>query len=182
MAMENPAVTGHHKYLYEAIIVSNKYQTNDRSIEELYNDYRDLIYRVALRVTRNAGDAEDVVQNIFLRMVQTGKQPDVGSCAVGYFRRAATNAAIDLIRKRAQRAETDLQPWYPAADQALVEERYVREALDKLTPKDANLCEMHYRGGYLYHELAEHFGIPVGTVKSRLHRIRGELQTELKAA
>jgi RNA polymerase sigma-70 factor (ECF subfamily) len=170
------------QYFHGATIVSNNYKEAEVPIEDLYADYRDLIYHVALRVTHNTGDAEDVVQNVFLRMMQTDKQPDVGRCAVGYFRRAAMNAAIDLIRKRTQRAETELQPWYPAAEQAFVEGQVVREALDKLTPKDASLCEMHYRGGYLYHELAEHFGIPVGTVKSRLHRIRGELQMELQAA
>jgi RNA polymerase sigma-70 factor (ECF subfamily) len=180
--MANLPISINAEYFHGAIIVSNNYKQSGVSIEELYADYRDLIYHVALRVTRNSGDAEDVVQNVFLRMMQTDKQPDVGRCAVGYFRRAATNAAIDLIRKRTQRAETDLQPWYPAAEQTFVEEQYVREALDKLTPKDASLCEMHYHGGYLYHELAEHFGIPVGTVKSRLHRIRGELQMELRAA
>jgi len=141
-----------------------------------------LIYFVAFRVTRNAVDAEDVVQNVFLRMMRTDKQPDVGRCAVAYFSRAATNAAIDLIRKRTQRAETDLQPWYSVAEHAFVEDHDVRQALHKLAPTDATLCEMHYRDGYLYHELAEHFGIPVGTVKSRLHRIRGELQNELQAA
>jgi len=180
--MANLPISIDSQYFHPAIILANNYHKAEVPIEQLYADYRDLIYHVALRVTHNAGDADDVVQNVFLRMMQTDKQPDVGRCAVGYFRRAATNAAIDLIRKRTQRAETDLQPWYPAAEQTFVEEQYVREALDKLTPKDATLCEMHYRGGYLYHELAEHFGIPVGTVKSRLHRIRGELQMELQAA
>jgi RNA polymerase sigma factor (sigma-70 family) len=180
--MENTPVTNRGDYLREAIIVSDKYQAPDVPIEELYAAYRDLIYSVAIRVTRNAVDAEDVVQNVFLRMMRTDKQPDVERGAVAYFRRAATNAAIDLIRKRAQRAETDLQPWYPAAEQIFADERHVRQALAKLTPKDASLCEMHYRDGYLYHELAQHFGIPVGTVKSRLHRIRGELQYELQAA
>jgi RNA polymerase sigma-70 factor (ECF subfamily) len=180
--MANLPISINAEYFHRAIIVSDNYREPEIPIEQLYADYRDLIYHVALRVTHNASDAEDVVQNVFLRMMQTDKQPDVGRCAVGYFRRAAMNAAIDLIRKRSQRAETELQPWYPAAGETFVEEQYVREALDKLTPKDASLCEMHYRGGYLYHELAEHFGIPVGTVKSRLHRIRGELQMELQAA
>jgi RNA polymerase sigma-70 factor, ECF subfamily len=182
MAMANPTVSINPEYFHEAIIVSDNYWEAAIPIEQLYADYRDLIYHVALRVTHNANDAEDVVQNVFLRMIQTDKQPDVGRCAVGYFRRAAMNAAIDLLRKRTQRAETDLQPWYPAPAQTFVEDQYIRQAIGKLTPKDASLCEMHYRGGYLYHELAEHFGIPVGTVKSRLHRIRGELQTELQAA
>ncbi len=135
-----PISISNAEYFHPAIIVPNNYRETEVPIEELYAGYRDLIYRVALRVTRNAGDAEDVVQNVFLRMMQTDKQPDVGRCAVAYFRRAATNAAIDLMRKRAQRAETDLQPWYSVAEQTFVEEQYVREAIDKLTPKDASLC------------------------------------------
>lgn len=179
--MANLPVTIRSTYFHAATIAIDNYRETKVPIDELYADYRDLIYHVAYRVTRNTGDAEDVVQNVFLRMMRNETQPDVGRCAVAYFRRAATNAAIDLIRMRAQRAETDLQPWYPAPDQALVEEHYVRQAIDKLTPPDASLCEMHYRDGYLYHELADHFGIPIGTVKSRLHRIRGELQNELQA-
>jgi RNA polymerase sigma factor (sigma-70 family) len=170
------------EYLHEAIIDASDYQKTGIPIEDLYAAYRDLIYFVAFRVTRNAVDAEDVVQNVFLRMMRTDKQPDAGRCAVAYFRRTATNAAIDLIRKRTQRRETDLQPWYSVAEHTFVEEHDVRQALNKLAAIDATLCEMHYRDGYLYHELAEHFGIPVGTVKSRLHRIRGELQNELRAA
>ena len=100
MAMENLTVSINTEYFHPAIIVSDNYREPELSIEQLYADYRDLIYHVALRVTHNAGDAEDVVQNVFLRMIQTDKQPDVGRCAVGYFRRAAMNAAIDLIRKR----------------------------------------------------------------------------------
>jgi RNA polymerase sigma-70 factor, ECF subfamily len=169
------------EYFYGANIVSSNYM-DPVWIEELYTAHRQLIYHVALRITRNTADAEEVVQNVFLRMMRNDRQPDVGRCAVAYFRRAAMNTAIDLIRKRAHRSETNLESWYPAPQQTFVEEQHVRQALGKLTPKDASLCELHYRDGYLYHELAEHFGIPIGTVKSRLHRIRGELENELQAA
>jgi RNA polymerase sigma factor (sigma-70 family) len=114
--------------------------------------------------------------------MRTDKRPDVGRCATAYFRRAATNTAIDLIRQRATRAETTLPPFHPAAQQTLLEHRHVRQVLGKLAPKDATLFELHYSNGYLYRELAERFGLQVGTVKSRLHRIRAELQDELQAA
>jgi RNA polymerase sigma-70 factor, ECF subfamily len=152
----------------------------DSWIETLYASHRDFIFRVALSVTRNAGDAEDVVQNVFLRMIRNDTGPAVGSCPVAYLRRAAVHTAIDLIRKRTQRAETDLPPDFPAAGQKLAEQRHVRQVLDKLPPKYAALFEMHCRG-YLYLELAERFGMEVGTVKSRLHRIRAVLQKELEA-
>lgn len=149
-------------------------------IETLYANHRDFILRVALRLTRNPGDAEDVVQNVFLRMIRNDTGPAVGSCPVAYLRRATIHTAIDLIRKRTQRAETDLPPDFPAAEQKLAQQRHVRQVLDKLPPKYATLFEMHCRG-YLYLELAERFGMQVGTVKSRLHRIRAVLQKELEA-
>jgi len=154
--------------------------TTDSGIETLYSNHRDFLFRVALRVTRNAGDAEDVVQNVFLRMMRNDTGPEAGSSPVAYLRRAAVHTAIDLIRKRAQRAETDLPRHLPAAEQKFAERRHVRQALDKLPPKHAALFEMHCRG-YVYLELAERFGMEVGTVKSRLHRIRAVLQKELEA-
>jgi RNA polymerase sigma-70 factor, ECF subfamily len=154
--------------------------TAESWIETLYSNHRDFIFRVALRVTRNAGDAEDVVQNVFLRMMRNDTGPEVGSFPAAYLRRATVHTAIDLIRKRAQRAETDLPLHLPAAEQKLAEQRHVRQVLDKLPPKHAALFEMHCRG-YLYLELAERFGMEVGTVKSRLHRIRAVLQKELEA-
>ena len=172
-------------YFHKSSVVSSNYPDPDlqtRWLEDLYAAYRDFIYRVAYRVTHNSGDAEDVVQNVFLRMMRTGKRPDVGHSAEGYLRRAATNAAIDLIRKRTQRAETNLAPWHSAAEETFLERQHVERVLGKLAPKDASLFELHYDCGYLYEELAGRFGIPVGTVKSRLHRIRAELQEELRAA
>jgi RNA polymerase sigma-70 factor, ECF subfamily len=165
----------------ENVVASNHLGvTSDNWIETLYSNHRDFIFRVALRVTRNIGDAEDVVQNVFLRMMRNDTGPEVGSSPVAYLRRAAVHTAIDLIRKRAQRAETGLPLHLPAAEQKLAEQGHVRQALDKLPPKHAALFEMHCRG-YLYLELAERFGMQVGTVKSRLHRIRAVLQRELEA-
>jgi RNA polymerase sigma-70 factor (ECF subfamily) len=179
------AIPSSHSIQYlrsESIVFSNHPEmTTDGWIEALYANHRDFIFRVALRVTRNADDAEDVVQNVFLRMIKNDTRPDVGRCAVSYFKRAAVNTAIDLIRKRTQRAETELLPYFPAADQTLVEQRHVQQVLDQLPPKYAALFEQHCRG-YLYQELAERFGMQVGTVKSRLHRIRAVLQKDLEAA
>lgn len=172
------------QYLHRASVALDNYleQVTHASIEELYGNHRDSLYRIALRVTRNADDAEDVVQNVFLRMLRNERQPDLGRCAAPYLKRAATNAAIDLIRKRTQRAETDLPPYHRAAEPTFVEQHHVRQVLGTLPPQNAQLFELHYRGGYLYEELAQRFGLQVGTVKSRLHRIRAALQKELRAA
>jgi RNA polymerase sigma-70 factor (ECF subfamily) len=168
--------------LQNAIVSVGKFCDDDASLEELYAHHRNFTYRVALRVMRNADDAEDVVQNVFLRMMKNGKRLDADCSATAYLRRAATNAAIDLIRKRNHRAETDLPAYHPAAEQSVMEKHYVRQVLDKLPSQHAEMFEMHYREGYAYEALAESFGVQVGTVKSRLHRIRAALQKELQAA
>lgn len=67
--MANLSIANQLQYFHKAIILQNNYHQPDAPIEELYAAYRDLIYRVALRVTRNRGDAEDVVQDVFLRLI-----------------------------------------------------------------------------------------------------------------
>jgi len=184
--MGTATISHHAQYLHTAIIADNNYEERTDELqtllEELYASQRDFIYRVALRVIRNADDAEDAVQNVFLRMMRNGKPPDVGSGAAAYWRRAAVNAAIDLIRKRTQRAETGLPPAHPAAEQRVMERHHVRQVIGKLPPENAELFELHYRGGYSYEELAERYGIQVGAIKSRLYRIRAALQKEMQAA
>lgn len=162
------------KYLREENIAMANYrqQKPQTFLEELYANHRNSIYRVALRVTHNPDDAEDAVQNVFLRMMRTEKRPDGARGAAAYLRRAATNAAVDVIRERTHRAETNILPFHPAANPTLLEQQQVRQVLDNLPHANARLLELHYRDGYLYEELAALFGIPVGTVKSRLHSIR----------
>ena len=70
------------RYLHTAII-----EENNHSVAELYAHHRDFLYRVAMRMLRNADDAEDVVQNVFLRMMRNDHAPDEGRSAVGYLRR-----------------------------------------------------------------------------------------------
>ena len=150
-------------------------------LEDLYRQHRDAMYGAALRVVRNGGDAEDVVQTVFLRMIRNEVLPEAGCNVSAYFRRAATNAAIDMVRKRAQMAETELPVSHPGPRETAEGVRYVRQVLGKLPPQSAELFEMHSRG-YQYDELARRFGIEIGTVRSRLHRIRAALQRELQVA
>ncbi len=165
------------QYLHSAKVVrSNHEQGPSLSMDELYSSYRDFIYRVALRVTHNAYDAEDIVQNVFLRMLRNRTGPEEGRSAGGYFRRSATNASIDLIRTRTQRAEAELEAHYPAPEQTALEQRYVSQVLDQLPGENSALFQLYYQDGYVYEELADRFNMKVGTVKSRLHRIRAALQ------
>ncbi len=164
------------QYLQDGNVV-----TDNHNLDQLYATHRDFIFRVALSITRNAHDAEDIVQNVFLRMLRNRRGPEEGRPATGYFRRSATNAAIDLIRSRTQRAEEELESYYPAPEQTVAEQRYVGQVLHQLSLENAMLFQLQYRDGYEYSELAERLEIPVGTVKSRMHRIRAALQEALQS-
>ena len=69
--------------------------------QDLYERYSESVYRAALRVTGNPADAEDVLQNVFLRIFENRLVVDPERSPEGYLRRAATNASIDLLRRNA---------------------------------------------------------------------------------
>jgi RNA polymerase sigma-70 factor (ECF subfamily) len=147
------------------------------TFQQLYQQYAATVYRTALRVTGNPADAEDVLQSVFLRLWNQGGALELAYSSEHYLRRAATNAGIDIIRKRQSQKETALENSperaTPAKDAVLKE--MVRQALAKLDPEDAELFTLRNVDGFSYEELAALFGIERGTVASRLHRIRQDL-------
>ena len=147
--------------------------------QDLYQRYSDAVYRTALRVTGNTADAEDVLQTVFLRLMRGGAAPDPDGSPEQYLRRAATNASIDLIRRKNWLAETALDETHPGREStALLKER-LRRALAKLPIDDAELFVLCYLEGYTYDELAAQFELERGTVASRLSRIRAVLRQSL---
>jgi RNA polymerase sigma-70 factor (ECF subfamily) len=148
---------------------------------EFYQIYSESVYRTALRVTGNPTDAEDVLQNVFLRFLKRKVTLDPDRSPKAYMRRVATNASIDLLRRKAARPETELDEGRDksAPKSSPVLKEMLRNALAKLPPQDGELFVLCYLEGYTYEELADQFGIERGTIASRLHRIRTVLKKEL---
>ena len=148
---------------------------------DLYQAHADLVYRAALRVTGNPADAEDVLQTVFLRILHHQERIDPARSPESYLRRAATNAGIDVIRRRGTRAEAPIERGEQQASPAsepLLKER-LRRALAQLPPRDAELFSLRYLEGLSNGELAELFGMEKATVAVRLHRIRLALQEQI---
>src|SRR5258707_999694 len=160
---------------------ARSFVTPPPGFDDIYKRYSGSVYRAALRVTGNTADAEDVLQNVFLRMINNRVALDEASSPEYYLRRAATNASIDLLRRKNCLAETEIdeaRDYGGRESTALLKER-LRRALAKLPAADAELFVLCYLEGYSYDELAEQFQIERGTVASRLHRIRAVLQKQL---
>ena len=149
---------------------------------ELYERHYDAVFRAALRVTGNPADAEDVLQTVFLRALTHSGDAAAAPQLAAYFRRAAVNAAVDLLRRRAVHAESvfdDGAPHAASRPPSLLKER-LRRAIATLDSDDATLFLLRHVEGLSNEELAGMFGLEKNNVAVRLHRIRHRLQAEME--
>jgi RNA polymerase sigma-70 factor, ECF subfamily len=150
-------------------------------LAELYERHYEAVFRAALRVTGNPADAEDVLQIVFLRFLARAGDAGVAATPAAYFRRAAVNAAVDLLRRRAVRAEAvydDRAPHAAVPPPSLLKER-LRRAIATLESEDASLFLLRHVEGLSIEELAGIFQLEKNNVAVRLHRIRHRLQSEM---
>jgi RNA polymerase sigma-70 factor (ECF subfamily) len=148
----------------------------------LYERHFEAVFRTALRVTGRPADAEDVLQTVFLRLLSGTEHDEAARRPAAYFRRAAANAAVDLLRRRAVRAETAYDDTAPhaAVESALLLKEQLRRAIATLDHEDATLFVLRFVEGLSNQELAEMFQLEKNNVAVRLHRIRLRLQAEME--
>lgn len=149
---------------------------------ELYESHFAAVYRTALRITGNPADAEDALQTVFLRVLNHQGRLNSEQMPEAYFRRAAVNAAIDLLRRRI--ADTAIQlddlSGYAAKESSTLLKEQLRRALASLEHSDAVMFLLRYVEGFSNGELAEMFGLEKNNIAVRLHRIRQTLQAEME--
>ena len=132
---------------------------------------------MAYRVLRDRDLAEDAVQEAFVDLWKTAKGFDPARSSVrGWICVLAHRRAVDLARREARRrladghaGELDAES-YSAEDAVLLrlEQHSVQAALKQLNDRHRELLELAYYGGLTQSQLAERFGLPLGTVKSRM--------------
>jgi RNA polymerase sigma-70 factor (ECF subfamily) len=164
-------------------------ETERDSIAALFDQHHERVFRVARRITGSNEDAEDVVQTVFLRILRREEGPLREDDASSYLHRAATNAALDLLRRRkAARVETigdaerfqDRTPGPDSLHVASTIRDRVREALAELNPRAAEIFVLRYFDGYGNREIARLLDTSWSTIAVTLHRTRAKLQKDLK--
>ena len=151
-------------------------------LAELYERHYEAVFRAALRVTGRPADAEDILQTVFLRVLAQGGDVQNVELPAAYFRRAAVNAAVDVLRRRQLHGESVYDEGAPhAAVQApyLLKER-LRRAIATVDSEDASLFLLRHVEGLSIEELAGMFHMEKNNVSVRLHRIRLRLQAEME--
>jgi RNA polymerase sigma-70 factor, ECF subfamily len=148
----------------------------------MYQRHGEAVFRTALRVTGRPADAEDVLQTVFVRLLSGTEHEEAARRPAAYFRRAAVNAAVDLLRRRTIRAETAYDDTAPhaAIESAVLLKEQLRRAIATLDREDATLFVLRFVEGLSNQELAEAFQLEKNNVAVRLHRIRLRLQAEME--
>jgi RNA polymerase sigma-70 factor (ECF subfamily) len=151
-------------------------QRDENAMEELFRRYSGPVYSVALRVLHDTGQAEDVLQEVFLQLWRnpTAFVQDRGSLGA-WLVVVARNRAIDLLRRRKPSDSVDdvvLASSINVADEAErnVMMEKVRRALAELPPEQRNSLELAYFEGLSHTEIASRTGDPLGTVKTRIRQ------------
>jgi RNA polymerase sigma-70 factor (ECF subfamily) len=162
-------------------------------LAELYDRHGRLVYSLALRIVRDGGDAEDIVQEVFSQVWRQSARFDVtrGNVAAWLVTLTRTRA-IDLLRRRRVRADVSV-PTNPddRADQAPGQDvqvewqsraAQVKRALDALPPLQRMAVELAFYDGLTHAEIAEQLEVPLGTVKTRVRQGLLKLRESLAGA
>ena len=164
-----------------------------QALAELYDRYGGIVFRLILRMVRDTGTAEDLVQETFLRVWNRAGGFDSGRGAVGpWLLAVARNRAIDHLRSRAGRGENHIElnetenPALfadPPADPLHFDTvRHVQRALERLTPQQREAIELAYFEGMSQSEIAQRMQQPLGTVKTWMRRALEQMREGLPAA
>jgi len=163
---------------------------------ELVRRYQDRLYNTVYRLVDSAEDAQDVVQESFLHAYQSLDRFKRDSQFFTWLYRIAVNLAISLQRKQRSTVRLQLnrdgqgsvpEPTdssdFSQPDQALEradEERRIQAALNRLSPEHRAVLILKDLEEQKYETMAEILQVPVGTIRSRLHRARLELREVLE--
>ncbi|MCX6247817.1 MAG: sigma-70 family RNA polymerase sigma factor [Bacteroidetes bacterium] len=172
-------------------------QGDQKAYAELLNNYRDSLYFMLLKMTKNPSDAEDLTIEAFGKAFKNLHQYTIEYAFSTWLFRIAANNCIDYLRKRNRMQFTDeinhdgegtdgtsnFPSPHPGPDEMVIAKQKIqmmREVVEKLKPHYRELVEMRYFKELSYEEISAELDLPLGTVKAQLFRARDFLYNILK--
>ena len=141
----------------------------------LFHRYRDDVYRLAVNYTRSWQEAEDICQNVFLKLLE---QPQITpGKEKAWLMQVTANACRDLLKSSWWKRTVPLEQALQIPETQTDETIYL---LQKLPPRYRVVLYLHYYEQYTTPEIAQLLKIPTGTVSTRLKRGRDQLKSMLK--
>lgn len=162
---------------------------DERAIEQIYAEHGRIVFSLLLRMIGDRGEAEDVQQKVFTEVWRRGADYDPERASLRtWVMQIARSRAIDELRKRRPEpvAPDDIFPTDQLIDHGIIDELtdhwHIAQLLERLPREESALLRARFYGGKSQTEIADEFGIALGTVKMRmvdgLRRMRAMLEEE----
>lgn len=159
------------------------------AFDHLFNRYRDSVLQLYMQRTGgNRDDADDLIQETFLKVYLNLEKYNPAYTFGQWIFTIARNTFIDFIRKKqenlsidnVQGGRTPLSPQssFPTPEESIINRQQssqLEHYLDKMKPRYRRMIELRFYKDYSYEEIADELDIPIGTVKTQLHRAREQL-------
>ena len=173
--------------MFQATIVE-KCKANDRSAQlELYRKYCEGMYVVAMRFVKNADDAEDILQESFIKAFQKIHQFKGEVTFGAWLKRIVVNKCIDFLKSKKQKIVSLDESYIQLANEennwnvpSSISMEQVRSAIDELPCKYKYVVLMYLMEGYDHQEISEVLNISESACRTRLLRGKGQLKQLLK--
>ena len=156
---------------------------------ELVQRFQPTVYAVALARLRNAAEAEELAQDVFLHVMKKLPQLRDASCFAGWLRQITVRMAINRLTRRGPFQGVDAQVLeqaeaggaLPLEDMLRAEQRdALWDGLERLKPVDRETLVSFYIRGRSLKQMSRDFETPIGTIKRRLHVARNRLKKQLE--
>ena len=165
-------------------LVALSRQGDSAAFETLLNRYRDGIYKLYLnRTGGKKDDADDLLQETFIKVYINLHRYNAAYTFGQWVYTIARNTFVDYIRRRQDGLPIDEHFAAPASSAPTPEERFINlqqrtqieHYLERLTPRYRQLIRMRFFEEYSYEEIAAKLSLPLGTVKTQIHRAREQM-------
>ncbi len=161
------------------------------ALKELYEETARAVYGYSLSICQNPQDAEEIMQDTFLRIWQQADRYEADGKPMAWIFTIARNFCYMRLRRQNARLEDSLEElqegggvWEPGKNSPEIEQAAERQALlaamTFLTPEERQAIFLHVLGGMKHREIAEQTGVPLSTVLSRYRRGMEKLRQNLE--
>jgi RNA polymerase sigma-70 factor (ECF subfamily) len=181
----------------EQVLVDRISSGDSAAFQEFVDRYKKKIYYIAYDITGDQDDAEDVSQEVFIKVFRSLKTFRRNAKISSWLYQISVNASIDLLRKKSSKPEksmddierADIQESLPGSStrvqnpersaEDLIIQKHISEALQKVSPKERSVFVMRHYNELKIREIAEILKVSQGTVKALFYRATRKLRKEL---
>ena len=153
-----------------------------KAMETVYKGYKTSLFNLAYRFSRNHSSAEDLLQEIFIKVFSEIKQLRSRENLKSWMYRIAVNTCINFTRKKRVTKEislNDIEDVYGHEDESSLFMKYLEGAVQLLPPKQKSIFLLHDVQGFTHAEIADIMKLREGTIKSQLFKARMKLRESL---